>query len=60
MKPTVALRFYKTRLAMQKQAKVSRQAVGQWFETGLIPERSARRLADGSGGKLKFNQGLYA
>ena len=60
MDPFKALKVYETRQAMQEAAGVTKQAVAAWFKKGKVPERMARRLADGSRGKLKFDPGLYA
>jgi hypothetical protein len=59
MKPTTALKHYKTRKAMQDTAVVTRQAVSDWFKKGLIPRRSAELLALHSRGKLTVDAKLY-
>lgn len=53
MTPEKALKHYKSRGAMARVAMVSRQAVAQWFKSGVVPPRSAMLLAMKSGGKLK-------
>lgn len=59
MKPETALRHFKTREAIQVAAGVTKQAVSQWFTTGVIPRRSAAMLELKSGGAVVVDPAVY-
>jgi len=59
MHPDTALAHFKTRDAIADAAAVSRQAVHQWFEAGLVPRRSALLLERASAGACRVDPAMY-
>lgn len=58
MKKSAALKHFGDIRALAKAIDISTQAVGQW-RGDLVPELSAWRIQDATGGKLKVNRDLY-
>lgn len=57
MYKSVVIEHFGSRAAVAETLGISAQAVSLWKE--VIPEVSARRLADATAGALKFDESLY-